>query len=616
MRHGFLLACGAMRLHPGALFVAVLIGCATGASDPDGGPGSDGDGGVDPGADAAVGEALTVTAPNGGELWINGVTVEITWVPGGLDTVEVELLKGGSPVSTLATGAPDTGSLDWTIPINLEAGADYRVRVSATDDPAMSDESDADFAIELRQLTVTSPNGGEAVVAGEPLTVQWTSTDNVTTVDVILLAGGVEVETLAAGVANSGSHVWTPAFDRPAGLDYGIRVRDAASIAFDDSDAAFAVRNWQYRRAVTITAPASALASWPVLVELTAPDFDFAQAGAGGADLRFATTPDRAGGVDLSHWIESWSGASARVWVRVPMVPAGSSATIYLFHGMPEAVSTSSQDAVFPSRFVSTSSLTLGGQQSFDLFHLQPGHTLTIQTGQVLRIDARIVIIAGSISGNGAGYTGGDESPGGGPGGGGPSNDAGAGGGGHGGTGGNGGYDPGDNFGAGGAANGNATDASIDMGSGGGGTDNQDGGRGGGAVAITGHTVTVSGAITVNGAAGGGGSGRNGGGGAGGGILIAGYDVAVSSPLRARGGKGGDGSSSANDGGGGGAGGRVKVLHTRDLTDTATRDVISGAGGLHGSAQQGQPGAAGTAHTGTFAGVEPDVTVSAETALY
>lgn len=177
---------------------------------------------------------------------------------------------------------------------------------------------------------------------------------------------------------------------------------------------------------------------------------------------------------------------------------------------------------------MSSGNTTLGGQQMHDLFHPQAGHTLTIASGQVLRIDARIVLIEGTIAGTAAGHAAGS-----GPGVGAGSSTAG----------GNGGYDSNDTLPAGGAANGNATDATVQIGSGGGSTDNQPGGAGGG-------------------------------------------------------------------------GGRIKVLHTRDLSDTSSRDVSSGAGGLYGDVASGQAGAPGSSHTGTAAGVEPDVTVSPETSLF
>jgi subtilisin family serine protease len=95
-------------------------------------------------------------------------------------------------------------------------------------------------------VTVTAPNGGESYISNTPATLTWTAADNagVTTVDLLLSRSGAagSFETLASGVANSGSYDWTTT--TPASNDCWLKVvaHDAAGNSGSDvSDAAFAI---------------------------------------------------------------------------------------------------------------------------------------------------------------------------------------------------------------------------------------------------------------------------------------------------------------------------------------------------------------------------------------
>jgi hypothetical protein len=96
-------------------------------------------------------------------------------------------------------------------------------------------------------VAVVAPNGPPAqLVIDAPYTLQWTATDNwgVTAVDLFLSrtgAGGT-FDTLATGVANSGSYSWT--VTGPPSLNAFLKVvaRDSAgNVAFDVSDSASAI---------------------------------------------------------------------------------------------------------------------------------------------------------------------------------------------------------------------------------------------------------------------------------------------------------------------------------------------------------------------------------------
>jgi hypothetical protein len=99
--------------------------------------------------------------------------------------------------------------------------------------------------LSAQTITVTSPNGGESWVIGDPVTITWTCSGISGDVRLVLMrSGGVTVGTIVSGVsAASGSFSWTAGTTTsgtaPAGTDYVIRVRNIGSDYLDNSDAPF-----------------------------------------------------------------------------------------------------------------------------------------------------------------------------------------------------------------------------------------------------------------------------------------------------------------------------------------------------------------------------------------
>lgn len=89
---------------------------------------------------------LQVLTPNGGEVWaVNGART-ISWATNVATDVRVELYKNGALSRTIVAPTANDGLYEWTLPSDLEAGSDYRIRVTTTDD-AYTDDSNADFTI-------------------------------------------------------------------------------------------------------------------------------------------------------------------------------------------------------------------------------------------------------------------------------------------------------------------------------------------------------------------------------------------------------------------------------------------------------------------------------------
>ena len=98
--------------------------------------------------------------------------------------------------------------------------------------------------------------------------------------------------------------------------------------------------DWGNRKAITVdnTSNASALTDYQVLVTLNAGDSVYANARSDGSDLRFTNSDEL---TEISYWIEDWNtSGDSKIWVKVPFVPASSTATIYLYYGNSSATTS------------------------------------------------------------------------------------------------------------------------------------------------------------------------------------------------------------------------------------------------------------------------------------
>jgi hypothetical protein len=94
---------------------------------------------------------------------------------------------------------------------------------------------------------------------------------------------------------------------------------------------------WTYRRQIVLDnrSQATALASFPVAVQLSSSSFDYAKAQPAGQDLRFVASDDA---TVLPYEIEVFDSADASgasvIWVQVPSIPAASNAGfVWMYYG-------------------------------------------------------------------------------------------------------------------------------------------------------------------------------------------------------------------------------------------------------------------------------------------
>ena len=95
--------------------------------------------------------SITVTSPNGGDVWKQGTTHTITWGYAGNPgtTVKIELLNGDTLYKVLTSstsiGKANHGSYSWKISTSIAAGNNYKIRITSKSNSVYTDTSDVNF---------------------------------------------------------------------------------------------------------------------------------------------------------------------------------------------------------------------------------------------------------------------------------------------------------------------------------------------------------------------------------------------------------------------------------------------------------------------------------------
>jgi bacillopeptidase F (M6 metalloprotease family) len=181
-----------------------------------------------------------VTYPSAaGIVWVPGTIYEIKWENYTDPYVRIELLKGGTVVRTVASSRANSGSMNWRAPA-LESGNDYRIRVTSTTTPAMTDESDNNFRLSGPPM-VTYPSA--TGIVWEPGTIYEITWQDFTDpyVKIELLKGGSLVRTVTTSTPNDGTMLWRAPAITP-GNDYKIQITSTATPTMTDlSDNNFSI---------------------------------------------------------------------------------------------------------------------------------------------------------------------------------------------------------------------------------------------------------------------------------------------------------------------------------------------------------------------------------------
>ncbi|MFQ5603353.1 MAG: FG-GAP-like repeat-containing protein [bacterium] len=173
------------------------------------------------------GARLTLLTPNGPEAWPEGSTQKISWTSyGQINEIKIEYsLDNGANWVTETTNAPNNGSYFWQLPHLHSTTA--LVRISDAADGAPSDVSDDVFTILGANLTLISPNGGEAWYAGSTHEIVWLATGSIDSVQIEYSPdNGTNWASISTKTPNNGKYLWSIAPDLLAS-EALVRISDA-----------------------------------------------------------------------------------------------------------------------------------------------------------------------------------------------------------------------------------------------------------------------------------------------------------------------------------------------------------------------------------------------------
>ena len=195
---------------------------------------------------------ITLTSPNGGEVWHPGETHNITWKTGTAgDYVRIDYSTDSGNTWTKIDCVSNTGSYSWHIPdsVNTEHA---KIQVSKVCDYSGSpssyigyDKSDTDFTI-APVITLTSPNGGEVWHPGETHNITWKTAEPGGSVSISYSVDSGSHWTNIDCVSNTGSYSWhIPYISNTTNARINIRKLDTCGSllpeGYDTSDADFTI---------------------------------------------------------------------------------------------------------------------------------------------------------------------------------------------------------------------------------------------------------------------------------------------------------------------------------------------------------------------------------------
>lgn len=141
-----------------------------------------------------------------------------------------------------------------------------------------------------------------------------------------------------------------------AGGQHVIKVGSRSGISsellfeYESAEVLWYFEELNYRRNITIFNAAGNLTDYQALITLNSTNFNFSHVQNDGSDIRF-TYYNASSDIEekIPYWIEYWNSTipEARVWVKIPYLPDGTTTTIYMYYGNNTIGSESNGTATF-----------------------------------------------------------------------------------------------------------------------------------------------------------------------------------------------------------------------------------------------------------------------------
>ncbi|MFX1374351.1 MAG: Ser-Thr-rich GPI-anchored membrane family protein [Promethearchaeota archaeon] len=157
-----------------------------------------------------------------------GFNHTIRWTTkGSINSVDIEVYKGGIYNFTLAIGTENDGIYSWYIPFETEPGTDWEIKIIDSDNSSIYVWSGEFKIFTFKSITMKTPASNSFWERGSIQYITWTSTGNITHVEIDVFKGGFEVYSVANRAINDWAKYWEIPLDATPDTDYSIRISDS-----------------------------------------------------------------------------------------------------------------------------------------------------------------------------------------------------------------------------------------------------------------------------------------------------------------------------------------------------------------------------------------------------
>ena len=184
--------------------------------------------------------AITIFAPVGGVQWTTGETYEIQWSSFEVANVNIEYTTdGGANWISIISNKLSDGYYNWTIPANIPTSHNAMIKITNSDAVTSYAFTSSFSILQSSFVRVDSPNGGEDWKYLNGQRIEWTTSPNISNVDIYYsLNNGNSWEVVIMGYPSYGAYEWNPP-DISSSLGR-IKIQDSNNPSVSDiSDAPF-----------------------------------------------------------------------------------------------------------------------------------------------------------------------------------------------------------------------------------------------------------------------------------------------------------------------------------------------------------------------------------------
>ena len=188
---------------------------------------------------------LTITQPNGGEVWLMGSVHEIKWEGTNMKHSDHLIIQysrdGGASWFRIAQVPAFTFSYWWQV--DDFPTTQGRVKIFLQEDRSITDQSDANFTVQRRPyITLHRPNGGESWTIGQYQNIHWSRQNpggNTVDIDYSTDNGATWIR-IATQAQDTGFYLWNVPGPATTTAKVRIRFHETPSVT-DTSDAVFTI---------------------------------------------------------------------------------------------------------------------------------------------------------------------------------------------------------------------------------------------------------------------------------------------------------------------------------------------------------------------------------------